>query len=47
MTISLVPEELADFIRRHEEEFGAYDPTEDGVIDDEPRLHDELDSSED
>ena len=40
VTISLVPEDLADFLRRHEEEYDAYDPTEDGVIEDEPETSD-------
>ena len=47
VTISLVPEDLADFLRRHEEEYDAYDPTEDGVIEDQPHLHGESDTSED
>ena len=36
VTISLVPEDLADFLRRHEEEYDAYDPTEDGIRDRSP-----------
>ena len=35
MTVS-TPEDLADYLRRHEEEYGAFDPTEDGVIEDQP-----------
>ena len=48
VAISLVPEDLADFLRRHEDEYDAYDPTEDGVIDDRPHHHhDQSDTSED
>ena len=47
MAISLVPEDLADFLRRHEEEYDAYDPTEDGVLEDQPDLHGDSDTSED
>ena len=48
VTISLVPEDLADFLRRHEEEYAAFDPTEDGVVEDRPHHgHSESDTSED
>ena len=44
VTISLVPEDLADFLRRHEEEYDAYDPTEDGALEDEPETGDDCGS---
>ena len=48
MTVSITPEDLADYLRRHEEEYGAFDPTEDGVIEDQPHHgHATSDTSED
>ena len=43
MTISLVPETLADYLQRLEVPFDASDLSEDGVFDAEPGLPDELD----
>ena len=48
MTVSIIPEDLADYLRRHEEDYGAFDPTEDGVIEDQPHHgHATSDTSED
>jgi len=48
VTVSITPEDLADYLRRHEEEYGAFDPTEDGVIEDQPHHgHASSDTSED
>ena len=48
MTVSITPEDLADYLRRHEEEYGAFDSTEDGVIEDQPHHgHSSSDTSED
>ena len=48
MTVSITPEDLADYLRRHEEEYAAFDPTEDGVIEDQPHHgHASSDTSED
>ena len=44
VTIAFVPEALADFLRCHEEEYDAYDPTEDGVLEDEPETGDDCGS---
>ena len=48
MTVSINPEDLADYLRRHEEEYEAFDPNEDGVIEDQPHPgHADSDTSED
>ena len=44
MTVSITPEDLADYLRRHEEEYEAFDPTEDGVLEDELKTGEELSS---
>ena len=41
VTISLVPEDLPDFLQRHEEVYDACDPKEDGVHEDEPETTDD------
>ena len=46
MTVSLVPNTLADYLLRLEVPFDASDLSEDGVFDAEPGLPDELDSSQ-
>ena len=47
MTVSLVPDTLADYLLRLEIPFDASDLSEDRVFDTEPGLLDELDSSKD
>ena len=48
MTVSITPDDLADYLRRHEAEFSAIDPTDDGVIEDQPHHgHATTDTSED
>ena len=47
MTISLVPDSLADYLLQLEAPFEASDLSEDGVFDAEPGLLDALDSSQD
>ena len=48
MTVSRTPEDLADYLRRHEEEYEAFDPNEDDVIEDQPHPgHADSDTSED
>lgn len=46
MTISLVPDSLADYLLQLEAPFEASDLSEDGVFDAEPGLLDALDSSQ-
>ena len=46
MTVSLVPDTLADYLLRLDVPFDASDLSEDGVFDAEPDLLDELDSSQ-
>ena len=48
MTISITPEPLADYLRRHEEEYEGFDPMEDAWLEDQPHhRHGESDTSED
>ena len=48
MTVSITPEDLADYLRRHVEEYSAIDTAEDGVIEDQPHHgHATSDTSED
>ena len=44
MTVSLVPDTLADYLLRLEIPFDASDLSEDGVFDAEPDMTDELDN---
>ena len=46
MTVSLVPDTLADYLQRLDVPFDASDLSEDGVFDAEPDPLDELDSSQ-
>ena len=47
MTVSLVPETLADYLLRLEVPFDASDLSEDWVFDAEPGMTDELDNNQD
>jgi len=47
MTVSLVPDTLADYLLRLEIPFDASDLSEDGVFDAEPDMTDELDNNQD
>ena len=47
MTVSITPEPLADYLRRHEEEYGAINPMEDEELGDHPAEPATSDTSED